>query len=29
MTLAANIVLERRTFLAWLLDPLRAVSNRS
>ena len=29
MTLAANIVLERRTFLDWLLDPLRAVSNRS
>jgi len=29
MTLAANIVLERRTFLDWLLDPLRAVANRS
>lgn len=29
MTLAANIVLERRTFLGWLLDPLRAVANRT
>ena len=29
MTLAANIVLERRTFLGWLLDPLRAVANRA
>lgn len=29
MTLTANIVLERRTFLDWLLDPLRAVANRS
>ena len=29
MTLAANIVLERRSFIDWLLDPLRAVANRS
>ena len=29
MTLTASIVLERRTFLDWLLDPLRAVANRS
>ena len=29
MTLAASIVLERRTFLDWLLDPLRAIANRS
>ena len=28
MTLAANIVLERRSFLDWLLEPLRAVVNR-
>ena len=29
MTLAANIVLDRRTFLEWLLDPINAVRNRS
>ncbi len=29
MTLMANIVLERQSFLDWLLDPLRAVSNRN
>lgn len=29
MTLQANIVLERQTFLAWLLQPLNAVLNRS
>ncbi len=29
MTLTANIVLERRSFLDWLLAPLRAVRNRS
>lgn len=29
MTLRANIVLERQTFLAWLLQPLNAVLNRS
>ncbi len=29
MTLNANIVLERRSFLAWLLEPLRAVRERS
>lgn len=29
MTLIANIVLERQTFLDWFLSPLRAVSNRS
>lgn len=29
MTLKANIVLERRTFLDWLLDPVRAVRNRT
>ena len=28
MTLAANIVLERRSFIDWLLEPLRAVVNR-
>lgn len=28
MTLSANIVLERRTFLAWLLEPLNAVLKR-
>lgn len=28
MTLQANIVLERQTFLAWLLQPLNAVLNR-
>jgi membrane fusion protein len=28
MTLSANIILERRTFLDWLLEPLRAVRNR-
>ena len=29
MTLQANIVLERQTFLAWLLQPLNAVLNRT
>jgi hypothetical protein len=29
MTLKANIVLERQTFLAWLLQPLNAVLNRT
>ena len=29
MTLQANIVLERQSFLAWLLQPLNAVLNRS
>jgi membrane fusion protein len=29
MTLTANIVLERQTFIEWLLQPLNAVSNRS
>lgn len=29
MTLTANIVLERRSFLSWLLAPLQAVRNRS
>lgn len=29
MTLKANIVLERQTFLAWLLQPLNAVINRT
>lgn len=29
MTLKANIVLERRTFLEWLLEPLRALGGRS
>ncbi len=29
MTLVANIVLERQTFLDWFLSPLRAVANRS
>jgi membrane fusion protein len=29
MTLQANIVLERQTFLAWLLQPLKAVLNRT
>ena len=29
MTLVANIVLERQTFLEWFLSPLRAVANRS
>ncbi|RMB11846.1 membrane fusion protein [Eilatimonas milleporae] len=29
MTLQANIILERRSFLDWLLDPLRAVGDRS
>lgn len=29
MTLAANIVLDRRTFLDWLLEPINAVRNRS
>ncbi|WP_262692675.1 HlyD family efflux transporter periplasmic adaptor subunit [Kordiimonas aestuarii] len=29
MTLRANIVLERRSFLDWLLEPLRAVGERS
>lgn len=29
MTLTANIVLERRTFLDWLLEPLDAVRNRT
>lgn len=29
MTLQANIVLERQTFLSWLLQPLNAVLNRS
>lgn len=29
MTLRATIVLERRTFLDWLLDPVRAVRNRT
>jgi len=29
MTLQANIVLERRSFLDWLLEPLRAVGGRS
>ena len=29
MTLQANIVLERQTFLAWLLQPLSAVLNRT
>lgn len=28
MTLAANIVLERRSFLSWLLEPLNAVTKR-
>ncbi len=28
MTLQANIVLERRSFLDWLLDPVRAVADR-
>jgi membrane fusion protein len=29
MTLAANLVLERRSFLDWVLDPVRAVTNRT
>ncbi len=29
MTLVANIVLERQTFLDWFLSPLRAVANRN
>ncbi|MFN7400550.1 MAG: HlyD family efflux transporter periplasmic adaptor subunit [Sandaracinobacter sp.] len=29
MTLKANIVLERRSFLQWLLDPIMAVRNRA
>jgi membrane fusion protein len=29
MTLKANIILERRSFLAWLLDPVMAVKNRT
>lgn len=29
MTLAANIILARQSFLDWILDPLRAVSNRN
>lgn len=29
MTLAANLVLDRRTFLDWLLEPINAVRNRS
>ena len=29
MTLKANIVLERQSFLAWLLQPLNAVLNRT
>lgn len=29
MTLTANLVLERQSFLSWLLTPLRAVVNRS
>lgn len=29
MTLSANIVLERRSFIDWLLQPLRAVGSRS
>jgi membrane fusion protein len=29
MTLQANIVLERRSFLQWLLDPVMAVKNRT
>ena len=29
MTLKANIVLERRSFIEWLLDPLRAVRERA
>jgi membrane fusion protein len=29
MTLRANIVLERRSFLDWLLSPLHAVVNRT
>jgi membrane fusion protein len=29
MTLAGNLVLERQSFLDWVLDPVRAVSKRS
>ncbi len=29
MTLTANIVLERQSFIAWLLTPLRAIMNRT
>ena len=29
MTLSANIILERRSFIEWLFDPLRAVANRT
>lgn len=29
MTLVANIILERQSFLEWLLSPLRAVANRN
>ena len=29
MTLVANIILERQSFLDWILDPLRSVSNRT
>lgn len=29
MALSGNIVLERRTFIDWLLDPVRAVKNRT
>ena len=29
MTLSANIILERRSFLNWLLEPLRAVRERA
>lgn len=29
MTLVANLILERQSFLDWMLDPLRAVSNRN
>jgi membrane fusion protein len=29
MTLTANVILERRSFLDWLLAPLRAVVRRS
>lgn len=29
MTLTANIILERQSFLDWILTPLRAVMNRN
>lgn len=29
MTLVANLILERQSFLDWVLDPIRAVSNRN